>query len=247
MVGRGTRTKDFIDIPKPLIEIGGKPLVQHCIESLNLKGRYIFIIREYTEYPAEKEYTRKLETLLMKLQPGCIVITLSEVTRGPADSANFASFALNVSPETPLVITNCDQALNWDSEKFLNAMKTTNCDGCVTTYPHIDSVNVGDKYPYSFIKLGANGLAEKVEEKLAISELMLNGIHYWKRAKDFTDSCQEMIQAQDMVNGEFYISKTYNYLINKGKKIIHYPMLKNEFFALGSTEEINKNINFLKY
>ena len=44
MLGLGQRFKDNTDVPKPLIEVDGKTLIEHSIESLNIKGKYIFII-----------------------------------------------------------------------------------------------------------------------------------------------------------------------------------------------------------
>ena len=43
--GFGKRMQPFTNfLPKPLIEVNNKPMIQWVIESLNLKANYIFII-----------------------------------------------------------------------------------------------------------------------------------------------------------------------------------------------------------
>ena len=44
MAGEGKRFKEAgYTFPKPLIEIGNKPMIQHVIENLNLEGKHVFI------------------------------------------------------------------------------------------------------------------------------------------------------------------------------------------------------------
>jgi hypothetical protein len=49
-----------------------------------------------------------------------------------------------------------------------------------------------------------------------------------------------MIRNNDRTNNEFYVAKTYNYMINKGKIIKNYPLKKAEFFSLGTPEDVKK-------
>ena len=47
MAGEGSRfTKAGYNFPKPLIEIRQKPMIQVVIESLGIKGNYIFLVRK---------------------------------------------------------------------------------------------------------------------------------------------------------------------------------------------------------
>ncbi len=50
MAGLGDRFKrEGYDKPKPLIDVNGKPMIQRVVESLGLKGRYIFVINKNIE------------------------------------------------------------------------------------------------------------------------------------------------------------------------------------------------------
>jgi choline kinase len=43
--GAGSRLRAFYQMPKPLIDIAGKPMIQRVIESLNIEANYIFIVQ----------------------------------------------------------------------------------------------------------------------------------------------------------------------------------------------------------
>lgn len=238
IVGRGTRVKNY-NIPKPLIPVNGKPIIQRCIESFKIPANYIFIVRKFSEYP-EADYTTELKNLLKSLKSTASIIEIDYVTEGPACSALLAKNLIDNSEE--LIVTNCDQQTDWNPSGFLNYVRDSNCDGCVITYPHGDIV-VGQPSPYSFIQLNEDGVATLLEEKFAISEHALNGIHYWKKGSDFVKTAEEMIRNNDRINNEFYISKTYNYLIKDNKKVVSYKMNPKEFWALGSQQEIEKFLN----
>ena len=48
MAGAGSRFKiKGYDIPKPLIKVGNKLMVELAVESLDIEGQYIFIVRKY--------------------------------------------------------------------------------------------------------------------------------------------------------------------------------------------------------
>ncbi len=47
MAGNGSRfAMAGYDLPKPLIDIVGKPMIQRVIDNMNIKGRYIFIVQK---------------------------------------------------------------------------------------------------------------------------------------------------------------------------------------------------------
>jgi NDP-sugar pyrophosphorylase family protein len=58
MAGLGTRFQKIgIDKPKPLIVVNGKTLIEHSIDSFNVKGKFIFITRDFDDPEHNKELT----------------------------------------------------------------------------------------------------------------------------------------------------------------------------------------------
>lgn len=224
------------DVPKPLIPVLGKTVIEHCVESLGLSGQFVFVTRKFSEFPNSDSLDRQLEEILRKLQPSCKIINVDYVTEGAASSVLLATDLIDNN--SPLVVTNCDQRVNWDATKFVFHVGSTDCDGCVTTYPH-PGIILNQKSPYSFVELNEQGLAVRFEEKFAISPSALNGIHYWKHGSSFVSSARAMVEANDRVNNEFYVSRSFNWLLkDTSKTVTAFPMLKHEFHALGNPEEI---------
>ena len=231
MVGLGKRFADAgFKKPKPLIDVKGKAIVEHSIESFGIDGNYIFIIRT-------SDYSEQLKFILKTLKPTCKIIEIDYMTEGSVSSILLAKEFIDNDEE--LITTNCDQRTDWDPQTFLNFCNNSEADGIVVTYPY-DGILLNEKSPYSFIEIDTNSKAKRLEEKFAISEHALCGIHYWKKGKDFISSSEEMIKNNDRINNEFYVSRTYNYLIKKNKIVKHYPIKKSEFFSLGTPEDVKK-------
>lgn len=209
MAGEGTRfPRDTYKIPKPLIEIRGVPMIQRAIDSLGLNGTYHFIIRKDSYYD-------QVCTLLHSICPNSKIISVEETTEGPASSCLLFRDFINNDDE--LVIANCDQIMWWDPEVFLTNARYYRYDGLVVTYTTTTPKN-------SYAKIDSNGLVVEIKEKEVISDISLNGIHYWRKGKYFIQSSEDMIKCQDRSpNGEFYVGPTYNYMIKNGYKVgIHH-------------------------
>ena len=138
-----------------------------------------------------------------------------------------------INNQIPLIITNCDQSLDWDSNNFLDSLKDV--DGCVVTYNSSNPKN-------SFIDLDSRGNALRLTEKDPISDIALIGLHYWKQGSDFVESAEQIISNKIKSRNEYYIAPTYNVLIDKGKKITNYHIDKNQYISLGSPEDVETYI-----
>ena len=227
MAGDGSRFKNQgYEVPKPLIDVFGKPMIQAAVESLDVDGKYIFIIRK-----SNFSDDQKVKSLLKKVKPGCTIYEIDYLTEGPASTCLLASE--NINNNEPLLIANCDQIMEWDSKLFLEKVNRTQCDGAVVTYSSNTEKN-------SYVKIGDEGYATEFAEKKVISEFSLNGIHYWKNGSDFVNSTRDMIHKNIRVNNEFYIAPTYNELILNKKKIIIHHINKNLHHAIGTPEDLKK-------
>ena len=229
MAGEGTRfPRDTYKIPKPLIEINGVPMIQRAIHSLGLVGTYHFIIRKDSYYD-------QVCTLLHSIYPSSKIISVEETTEGPASSCLlFRDFINN---EEELVIANCDQIMWWDPELFLTTARYYKYDGLIVTYTTTTPKN-------SYARIDRNGLVQEVKEKEVISDISLNGIHYWRKGKYFVQSAESMINCNDRApNGEFYVGPTYNYMIKSGLKVGIHHIPNSQHNAVGVPEDLN---SFLK-
>jgi len=231
MAGAGSRfTQEGYELPKPLIDIAGLPMIQRCINSLDITGQYIFIIRKY-ETLAE---TILLRDILKQITEEPIIIEIDHVTEGAACTCLLAKEHINNSEQ--LISVNCDQIMNWDSKEFLNLVEGANVDGCVVTYN-------SDSIKNSYIELDEQGFGVRLAEKDPISNLSLTGIHYWKQGRYFVKSAEAMINDNIRVNNEFYVAPTYNHMISDGLKVNNYHIENSNFHPVGTPEDLKKYLH----
>jgi len=220
MAGLGSRFPRSKYPTKPLIDVNGKPMIIRAVESLDLNGKYYFVIRK----------DRSVEEIKQRIN-GIVdstFIEIDHITEGPAVTALMCSDLMDKDDE--LVIANCDQIMEWNSKLFLHNARLY--DGCIVTY-HSDTPK------NSYARLDRKGCVVELKEKEVISNVSLNGIHYWRRAQYFIDSANEMIEANDRApNNEFYVAPTYNYMIKQGLTVGIFHIPNEQHNAVGTPEDL---------
>jgi NDP-sugar pyrophosphorylase family protein len=205
-----------------------KTMIEHSIDSLNISGNLILIVqREHCE-----KY--QIDTFLKEKYPNATVCYLDSYTEGAAESVYLATKDL-IDNDTPLVITNCDQTLEWDSSDFVKKTLEDSVDGCVLTY----SSDL-QKNSYAMTEEGSTKIV-RLAEKEVISHHSLVGVHSWKKGSDFVKYAEQMIEKNIRVNNEFYVCPVFNQAIEDNKKIRIYE-IKN-MWGLGTPEDLKNFLN----
>jgi len=225
MAGEGSRFKDIgIGTPKPLIEINNETLIEHSIKTLGIPGRFIFITKKYSD-PLQNE---KLSQILARLAPNHIEICTDQPQFGTSYTALLAKDYIDNDEE--LILTNCDQHLVWDPGDFLEKSRADGVDGSILVHN-----SSSHKHSYAVIK---DGFVSHLAEKNPVSNNALVGLHYWKQGKDFVKSAEDLVKECMKDNKESYVSLTYNYLINNGKKIIAHSIPSSAYISLGTPRDL---------
>jgi dTDP-glucose pyrophosphorylase len=134
-----------------------------------------------------------------------------------------------IDNDEELIIANCDQVMHWNIVDVLENLRQYDA-GLVT-------INSNQpKHSYAKVE---NGLVTEVVEKKVISDIALTGIHYWKRGSDFVRSAKQLIADDNRSLNEFYISTTYNYLIEEGLNIGHHMIYDDEISFIGTPEDLD--------
>jgi HAD superfamily hydrolase (TIGR01509 family) len=222
MAGEGQRfKKDGYDLPKPLINVDGKPMIQRVVENLNIEANYVFIVQEehYQKY--------NLEYLLNLIAPGCNIVKVSSPTEGAACSTLLAS--AYIDNKNSLLIVNSDQYLEWDTINTMYELSNKNIDGGILTFQSTDS-------KWSYAESDNNGFAIRVAEKNPISDKATCGLYYWSQGRDYIKYAQQMILKNIRVNNEFYICPVYNEALADNFKIKLIAVKK--MHGLGTPEDL---------
>jgi dTDP-glucose pyrophosphorylase len=239
MAGLGSRfTKYGFATNKYLlpIDIQQTKMIEKAILTLNIpsNSQFIFILREEKE--KDDSLRLYLHELCDKHSYKCIILSVNYLTEGPASTAYIAKDYIN--NDIPLIISNSDQILDWNYNSFIN--KCNNYDGCVLTYKPNYELIIGTTDKHSFVRFDDN-TEKPVEfiEKTVISNEALVGVHYYKKGSYFIESTEYIFSNNIRApNGEFYLSYTYQALLNMNYSIGSYCLSDNEFFyPVGEPED----------
>lgn len=223
MAGAGSRfAKVGYKLPKPLIEVNGKPMIQHVVDNLGINANFIFIVQK------SLYESHNLGTILPLIAPECTVVQTFGLTEGAACTTLLAKEFID--NDKHLLIANCDQMVEWDCCDFMYSMLCDNADGGILTFKDNDP-------KWSYARLGPDGYVCEVAEKKVISEDATVGIYYWKRGSDYVRLAEQMIEKNIRVNNEFYVCPVYNEAFQENKRVKVFRA--ERMWGLGTPEDLD--------
>lgn len=222
MAGEGSRFRSVgYDMPKPLIKVNDKSMIELVIDNIGLDAHYIFVARK------EDEDRHNISGHLSLMCKDFTLILQEGKLDGAAKSALLAKDYID--NDSPLIIANSDQYVVWNSKRTIKEFIRSGVDGGILTFFATDS-------KWSFVKQNKFGFVGAVAEKNAISDEATCGIYYWKTGADFIKYTNQMISSGNKTNNEFYICPVYNEAI-KDEKIIKSEKIY-EMWGLGTPEDL---------
>lgn len=223
MAGRGSRfAKAGYQMPKPLIDIHGYPMIEYVTRNIrpNCAHRFIYICQQ--EHLEKYHLARELE----RMAPGCAIVTVDHITEGAACTVLLAE--RYIDNEDALMIANSDQFVDTNINEYLDAIG--DWDGLIMTMPASDP-------KWSYIRYDEQGFVTLVREKEVISNQATVGIYNYKYGSDFVKFAYQMIEKNIRVNNEFYVAPVYNEMIEAGRKIV-FRDVGEKMFGLGVPEDL---------
>jgi HAD superfamily hydrolase (TIGR01509 family) len=223
MAGAGSRfEKAGYTFPKPLISVHGAPMIKVVVDNLNFDAHHIFI--------AQREHREKynLTSLLGLISKDCDIIDVDGLTEGACCTTLLAKHLID--NDSPLLIANSDQYLDWNTSEFMYKMQEQDVDAGMVTFR--------STHPkWSFAKVDSDGYVTQVAEKNPISDIATAGIYYWKHGRDYVRYAQQMIAQEIRFNNEFYVCPVFNQAISDGKRIKTYDI--DGMWGIGTPEDLN--------
>jgi NDP-sugar pyrophosphorylase family protein len=234
MAGRGSRfaTAGYT-LPKPLVPVKNKPMIQVVVENLSPLQDHRFIFLCQKDHIAEFH----LNKFLGEISKDSIVVPVDGITEGAACTVLLAEKYIN--SVDPLMIANSDQYIDFNVNEYLKYEKDKNLDGLIMTMK-------ADDPKWSYVGFDSANRINQVVEKKVISDEATVGIYNFKHGSDFVTNTQEMIRLNDRTNNEFYVAPVYNYMVKKGAKLGVFN-IGEEFdgmYGLGIPSDLEK---FLKH
>lgn len=221
MAGAGSRfvAAGYSD-PKPLIPVFNKPMISWVVDNLRLpNAKFIFVIRS--------DYPPSCRDLLCEIAPNCSIVQVDNVTEGAACTVLLTKGLINTN--TPLIIANSDQYIEFSITDFFNSAMLSGEDGKISVFDG----KRNPKWSYASVN---NGYVNEVREKDPFSDYATTGVYMWKHGSDFVRFAEQMISKNIRVNNEFYVVPTYNEAIQSGLKVTISECSK--MWGLGTPEDL---------
>lgn len=257
MAGRGSRfSRDGFNMPKPLIEINGKPFFFWAARSIT---KYIecagitFVVLE--------EHIRNfsIDGEIRKYFPDARITALPEVTEGAAITA--LKGVEGIDNCEPVLFNDCDHLFkSADFNQYCKNLShevssrisgalpvpglhcgiTSGTDGALLTFP-------SNSPAYSYLEYGKNGEVIRTVEKQVVSSDAICGAYYFRSRAVFESACADYLM--NCGYQEYFISGVYNALIESGGSVrgfrtdFHLPFGIPEEYEFA---EKNENLRFFE-
>lgn len=218
--GKGVRLRPLTETtPKPLLPVGGKPIIDYNIDSLMENGiKHISVTVNYLHEQLEEHFAQPVN--------GVKVDCIKEPQfLGTMGATQFVQKFYN----NEVLVMNSDLFTNIDFEDFYLHFKEHNADMSVAAVPYSISV------PYGIFELEGRNI-KGVKEKPVYNYFANAGIYLIKR---------ELLE--NMPKNTFYnATDLMNDAVAAGKTVIRYP-ITGYWLDIGSHEEYKKANELIKH
>ena len=179
------------DIPKFMIEVDGKTVIQHIVDLYPQDSEFIFIIND--DHAKDMELCEYLDELDIDRLSICSV---PPHKKGPVYSVDL--YQHHIEDDEQVIINYCDFSMHWDYYDFKSFVDETDCDGCVVCYtgfhPHMLG---GDNY--AFCKTDEDNRILEIKEKEPFTDNKMNefastGTYYFKKGSYVKKYFKELVE-----------------------------------------------------
>ncbi len=201
-------------IPKFMIDIDGKKVIEHIIDLYPKDSDFLFIIND--KHAEDTDIVELLEHSVDKKN----IVVIPRHKKGPVFSIqNFEDY---INDDEQVVINYCDFSMYWDYDDFEKYVNDTGCDGCVVCYTGFHPHMLGsDNYAFCRTDDPEELQIREIREKQPftddkMSEFASTGTYYFKKGSYVKKYFKELIEKDININCEYYVSLVHNLLIEDG-------------------------------
>ena len=220
-------------VPKPLIEIDGKPIVGHVIEMFPGETDFIFICNQ--EHLNEPTY--RMEVILKDYCPSGRIVGIPPHKLGPINAVRQVEHLLH--PTEPVVVNYCDFTCCWDWHHFKRYVKEAACEGAIPAYKDFHPHSLGSTN-YAYMR-ESDGWVQDIQEKQPytnnrMEEYASSGTYYFASTQIMSEAFRTVMEQDLNVGGEYYVSLAYKPLLENKKPVAVYPL--QHFMQWGTPEDV---------
>ncbi len=241
MSGEGERFKRAgFSIPKPLIKIDGKPIIEHVCNLFPGENKFTFICN--SRHLAETD----MRNILLQIRPSSRIVEIPNHKKGPVFAVS-QIFDL-IEDEEEVIVNYCDFGTYWDYEDFLRHTRNRKADGAIPSYKGFHPHMLGSTN-YAFIRDNQQWMLE-IKEKEPFTENRMqeyasNGTYYFKRGAYVKKYFNDLILGDYNLNGEYYVSLVFNLMKTDGLSISIFEI--QHMLQWGTPEDVSEYMKWSGY
>lgn len=221
-------------VPKPLIEVEGKPIIAHVIDLFPGETNFTFICNQ--EHLDTPEY--RMREQIRRYCPTARIVGIGPHKLGPVNAVMQA--ADYVDQHAPTIVNYCDFACVWDYAAFAQFVRDSGCDGAIPCYTGFHPHMIGST-SYAYVRQ-ENGWVADIQEKQSYTdepmhEYASSGTYYFRSGALMLDCFARTMKRCDLrLNDEYYVSLAYKPLLDDGRSVAVYEL--NHFMQWGTPADL---------
>lgn len=220
-------------VPKPLIEIEGKPIAAHVIDMFPGEQDFIFICNQ--DHLDNPDYA--MESILRQYCPTGRIIGIPPHKLGPIHAVRQVEHLID--PDRPVIVNYCDFTCYWDWRHFKEFVAKVACTGAIPAYKGFHPHTLGSTN-YAYMR-EASGWVQDIQEKQPytnnrMAEFASSGTYYFASGKIMSEAFRMTMDRELNVGGEYYVSLAYKPLLAANHPVVVYPL--QHFMQWGTPEDV---------
>lgn len=247
MTGYGSRfvLAGYRDL-KPLIKVQNIRILNWIIKGMYHKTDDILLI-------CREDHLNNIDNMretLHSISPRVKIYAIKNwVKKGPVFDVLKA--AEEIDDEEECIVNYCDFYMDWDYSQFSREVRKRGCDGAIPCYtgfhPHL---LIEDNYYASCLTDNCDDLIE-IKEKFSFEADKMKakhspGVYYFRNGGILKKYCKMLVEKNETVNGEFYASLPYNYMVKDGLRV-WVPVCVKKFCQWGTPKDMEEYLFYTEH
>ncbi len=226
-------------VPKPLIEVDGKPIIAHVIDLFPGEADFLFVCNQ--EHLDEPAYG--MAEIIGRYCPSGRIRGIAPHKLGPVNAV--MQVVDEIDPDAPTIVNYCDFTCYWDYGDFKSFVSETRCHGAIPAYRHFHPHSLGSTY-YAYMR-EAGGWLLDIREKQPFTDAPMNefassGTYYFASGALVQRYFAETMRQGLTVANEFYVSLTYKPMLADDLHIAVYDL--QHFMQWGTPDSLEEYKRF---
>jgi NDP-sugar pyrophosphorylase family protein len=234
MSGFGERFRRVgYQVPKPLIEVEGKPIIAHVVDMFAGENDFVFICNQ--DHLDNPQY--RMQEILNEICPDGRVVGIAPHKLGPVHAV--LQVADMVDDARPTFVNYCDFTCYWDYPALKEMLAETECNGAVPAYRGFHPHSLGTTN-YAYMREENMRLLDIKEKEPftdnRMQEFASSGTYYFKSGAVMKQAFADCVSEGWVLNGEYYVSLAYKPMLAKGADIRVFEL--PYFMQWGTPEDV---------